>query len=64
MLMESYSSINPNGQNLGTVTLWFRLADKDLNTPKVRPCSFGFALESSLLQDFDRPVKIRLCSEH
>jgi hypothetical protein len=45
--------------------LRFRLADKDLNTPKGTSLFFRyFALESSLLQDFDRPVKIRLFAQN
>ncbi|MFB0947393.1 MAG: hypothetical protein QMB24_14810, partial [Spirosomataceae bacterium] len=59
-----FGAINPNGQNLGTVTLRFRLVDKELNTPKGTTLfSRYFALESSLLEKLERPVKVRVFAQ-
>jgi hypothetical protein len=59
-----FGAINPNGQNLGTVTLRFRLVDKELNTPKGTALfSRYFALESSLLEKLERPVKVRVFAQ-
>jgi hypothetical protein len=60
-----FGAVNPNGQNLGTVTLRFQLYDKELNTPQGTALFFRyFALESSLLKKFERLVKVRVFAQN
>jgi hypothetical protein len=60
-----FGAINPSGQNLGTVTLRFQLSGKKLNTPEGTALfSRYFALESSLLEKFERPVQVRVFAQN